>query len=114
FNPLVIEKSDALRDNGYMIDFFSSGLYVSERMGIIDELRRKDHQSTIIRQFSEKNKKSLSLNISGFRNALKGRLFHFLRTDLVEGLYNRVKEKVEGRFSTSSSSVSQDQDGVHV
>ncbi len=114
FNPLVIEKSDALRDNGYMIDFFSSGLYVSERMGIIDELRRKDHQSTIIRQFSEKNKKSLSLNISGFRNALKGRLFNFLRTDLVEVLYNRVKEKVEVRFSTSISSVSQDQDGVHV
>lgn len=58
FAPVVIEKSNTLRDNGYMIDFFSSGVHVSEQMGIVQALRKKDHGSSIIKQFNEKTRKA--------------------------------------------------------
>lgn len=114
FTPVVIEKSNALRDNGYLIDFFSSGIHVSEQMGIIQTLQEKDHGSNIIKQFNEKNEKSLSLDISGLRETLKGRFFNFLRTDLVDILYQKIKDRVEVRFSTSVREISQDAHSVKV
>ena len=43
-DPLVVERSPALRDEGYMIDFFGSGYDVSERMGILANLERIHYQ----------------------------------------------------------------------
>jgi 2-polyprenyl-6-methoxyphenol hydroxylase-like FAD-dependent oxidoreductase len=114
FQPIVIEKSESLRDGGYMIDFFSSGISVAEKMEIIDQLKEKDHRSNIIIQQNEKGKKQFILNMSGFRSSVKGKLFNFLRTDLADVLYAKVKENVEIRFSTSIKNVAQDTDRVTV
>jgi 2-polyprenyl-6-methoxyphenol hydroxylase-like FAD-dependent oxidoreductase len=114
FDPVIIEKASSLRDGGYMIDFFSSGISVSEKMGIIDQLKEKDHHSDIIIQKNEKGKKQYILNISGFREAVKGKLFNFLRTDLVEVLYEKLKGRVEIRFSTSIQTIVQNAEKVTV
>ncbi len=114
FDPVVIEKASSLRDGGYMIDFFSSGISVSEKMGIIDQLKEKDHHSNIIIQQDEKGRKQFILNMSGFRESVKGKLFNFLRTDLVDVLYEKIKNSVEIRFSTSIQSIIQDADKVTV
>lgn len=114
FMPIVIEKSDSLRDGGYMIDFFSSGISVSEKMDIIDELKKRDHGSNIVKQYDEKGKKTLSLNMAGFRAAVSGRLFNFLRTDLADVLYEKVKDQVEIRFSTSIKNITQDERNAKV
>lgn len=114
FTPVIIEKSASLRDGGYMIDFFSSGISVAEKMGIIDQLKEKDHHSNIIIQQNEKGEKQFILNMAGFRNSVKGKLFNFLRTDLVDVLYEKVKDQVEIRFSTSIQSIIQDEEKVTV
>jgi hypothetical protein len=38
FNPTIIEKRSDLSDEGYMIDFYSSGFDVAEKMGLLDQL----------------------------------------------------------------------------
>ena len=114
FQPIIIEKSASLRDGGYMIDFFSSGISVSEKMGIIDQLKEKNHHSNIIIQQNENGKKQFILNMSGFRESVKGKLFNFLRTDLVDVLYKKVKDNVEIRFSTSIQNIVQDADKVTI
>jgi len=106
--PIIIEKADALRDGGYMIDFFSSGISVAEKMGIIDELKAKNHGSIIITQQNEKGEKQFALDMSGFRASVKGKFFNFLRTDLADVLYEKIKDNVEIRFSTSIESIRQD------
>lgn len=114
FNPVIIEKAASLRDGGYMIDFFSSGISVAEKMGIIDQLKEKDHHSNIIFQQNEKGEKQFTLNMSGFRKSVKGKLFNFLRTDLVDVLYRKIKGNVAIRFSTSIQNITQDSDKVMV
>jgi len=114
FEPIVIEKADSLRNNGYMIDFFSSGVYVAEQMGLLSELQRRDHHSNRIQQFTEKGKKSLSLDISTLRNLTKGKLFNFLRTDLVDILYQKIKDLVNIRFNQSITEITQTEREVKV
>ena len=108
YQPIIIEKAASLRHGGYMIDFFSSGISVAEKMGIIDQLKAKNHGSNIIIQQNEKGVKQFILNMSGFRASVKGKLFNFLRTDLSDVLYEKIKDNVEVRFSTSIESITQD------
>lgn len=114
FEPVVVEKSNSLRDGGYMIDFFSSGVHVIEQMGLLDILKKRDHGSSIIKQYTNKGKESLTLDISAFRNLQKGKLFNFLRTDLVDVLHQKVRGKVEIRYSRSIVKVEEDSEGVLV
>jgi len=114
YQPVIAEKAPSLRDGGYMIDFFSSGISVAEKMGIIDQLKEKDHGSNIIMQYSEKGIKQFILNMSGFRASVKGRLFNFLRTDLADVLYEKIKDDVEVRFLTSIETVTQNDRQVAV
>lgn len=114
FEPVVIERASSLRNGGYMIDFFSSGVHVIEQMGLLDLLKKRDHGSSIVRQYNDKGKKSMTLDISAFRNAQKGKLFNFLRTDLVDILYQAVKGKIELRYNTSIAAVEEQTNGVLV
>ncbi|MFZ0454833.1 MAG: FAD-dependent monooxygenase [Ignavibacteriaceae bacterium] len=114
YQPIIIEKSDSLRDGGYMIDFFSSGIFVAEKMGIIEQLKAKNHGSNIIIQKNEKGQKQFVLNMSGFRASVKGKLFNFLRTDLADVLYEKIKDNVEIRFTTSIEKITQNENGVTV
>jgi len=114
FTPIIIEKADSLRDNGYMIDFFSSGISVAEEMGIIPDLEAKSLPFNYLNQSKEKGKKSLTLNMSGFRKTLAGKLFNFTRTDLVATLYEKIKNDVEIRFSYSIQHIEQSKSGVKV
>lgn len=114
FEPVVVEKANSLRDGGYMIDFFSSGVYVIEQMGLLEILKERDHGSSIVKQYTDKGKKSMTLNISAFRDLQKGKLFNFLRTDLVDILYQKVKDNIEIRYSTSIVRVEEEDTAVVV
>ena len=112
--PVIVEKAASLRDGGYMIDFFSSGITVAEKMGIIDELKARNHASNIIIQQNKKGIRQFVLNMSGFRAAVNGKLFNFLRTDLADVLYEKIKDSVELRFSTSIKSIAQSENEVAI
>ena len=112
--PVIVEKASSLRDGGYMIDFFSSGISVAEKMGIIDQLKAKNHNSNIIIQQNEKGIQQFILDMSGFRASVQGKLFNFLRTDLSDVLYEQIKDDVELRFSTSITSIPQNEKEVVV
>ena len=112
YQPIIIEKAASLRDGGYMIDFFSSGISVAEKIGIMDQLKAKSQDSNIIIQQNEKGIKQFVLDMSGFRASVKGKLLNFLRTDLSDVLYDKIKDEVEIRFCTSIKSIAQSEKEV--
>lgn len=114
FNPVIVEKANSLRDGGYMIDFFSSGVHVIEQMGLLERLKERDHGSSIVKQYTDKGKNNMTLDISAFRDLQKGKLFNFLRTDLVDVLYQEVKDNIELRYSTSIVEVEEEETGILV
>ena len=44
FSPTIIEKRPNLDQRGYMIDFYSSGFDVAEKMNLLDVLQAKSSQ----------------------------------------------------------------------
>lgn len=118
FEPTIIERASTLRDGGYMIDFFASGIFVAKEMGINDELAKRNHNTLFMRQFNAKGKETLGLNVASLKDHLEskgeGGFYNFLRTDLVDALYQHIKPSVPVRFSTSIKSVTETNTAVEV
>ena len=113
--PIVIEHSPGLRRDGYGLDFFGVGYDVAERMGIIDELSRKqiflDRDGAIAFVDSDGSVKA-KLKVDSVRKVLGGRYLGQMHANLEEVLYDAVKDNVEVRFGRSITSVTQDSKSV--
>jgi 2-polyprenyl-6-methoxyphenol hydroxylase-like FAD-dependent oxidoreductase len=111
--PLLIERSPALRGEGYMIDFFGAGYAVAEKMGMLPQLEAIHYQIPSLRFLDETGGQHVSLNYTRLRKLLNGRHFNFMRGDLERVLYERIKDQVEVRFGCSIESFEQDEQQVH-
>jgi 2-polyprenyl-6-methoxyphenol hydroxylase-like FAD-dependent oxidoreductase len=116
WDPLVIERSPALRTEGYMMDFFGTGWDVAERMGLVDDIRGTrypiDHWAYVDRNGSPVFP---SVPIDRMRRALGGKYTPILRSDLERILYDRaVASGVAVRFGTTIGSLLENGPGVHV
>jgi 2-polyprenyl-6-methoxyphenol hydroxylase-like FAD-dependent oxidoreductase len=113
--PLVIERSTSLRDEGYMIDFIGSGYAVSEKMDILPDLERIHYQIPRLDFVDAAGNERFTLSYAALReNLFNGRHFNFMRGDLKWLLYSKIEDRVEVRFGTSVDSFEQDKSQVQV
>ena len=111
--PLVVERSPHLRDEGYMIDFIGAGYDASESMGILPSLEGIHYQIPRLAFLDRAGKEKFSIGYAALRkNLFGGRHFNFMRGDLERLLYSRIKGRVQMRFGTEVESI--EQDGLQV
>jgi 2-polyprenyl-6-methoxyphenol hydroxylase-like FAD-dependent oxidoreductase len=116
FSPTVIEKRPNLDQRGYMIDFYSSGFDVAEKMNLLDALQTKSSQYPITKlTFVDRHgKPRATLDVEQFRNLLHHRYFPLMRGDLETAIYESVKDRVPVRFGMSIDRLENLPDGVAV
>lgn len=114
YQPVVIEQAPSLRHNGYMMDFFSSGIHVAREMGILEVLKSFDYKIGTIRQHDRHGEEDFELNINVFKQAVKGGLLNIMRTDLVDVLYHQARSVADIRFNTSIRAMVSHHDRVTV
>jgi 2-polyprenyl-6-methoxyphenol hydroxylase-like FAD-dependent oxidoreductase len=113
--PLIVEKSAHLREEGYMIDFFGPGYDASEKMGLLPEIEGIHYQIPRLAFLGPAGKERFSLSYATLRkNLFGGRHFNFMRGDLERLLYSRIEDRVEVRLGTSVDSFEQDGSKVRV
>lgn len=106
----VVEKAPALRTGGQAVDFKgATHLTVLERMGILDEVRRRQtggaDQTVVDAQ---------GRPITVIPGAFTGGDVEIRRGDLAELMYRRTKDSCEYVFGDSITSLTDTGDGVHV
>jgi len=103
--PIVLERSPRLRDEGYMIDFFGPGYDAAERLGLISELERIHYPIARLAYLDEDGREGFSLTYPALRHRLfDDRHFNFMRGALERVLHDRVAGTVDIRFGTTISS----------
>lgn len=110
----VVEKCAASRPRGYMLDFFGAGYDVAERLGILPDLAAAHRAIEGLSFLDSRGREKFSLPYPAMRKIFYGRHFNFLRGDLENILYSKVKDRAQFRFSTTVTSISQDSSGVAV
>jgi 2-polyprenyl-6-methoxyphenol hydroxylase-like FAD-dependent oxidoreductase len=91
YEPLVIERNKALRTEGYMMDFFSSGFDVAERMGLADALSAIHYPIDALQFVDSDGKVYASVPIARISQALGGKYVYLRRSDLERILYDRAQ-----------------------
>jgi 2-polyprenyl-6-methoxyphenol hydroxylase-like FAD-dependent oxidoreductase len=106
----VVEKAPALRTGGQAVDFKgATHLAVLERMGILDEVRRRQtggHDQTLVDGRGRK--------ITVIPGAFTGGDLEIRRGDFAEILYQRTKDSCEYLFGDTVTSLTETAGGVHV
>ena len=113
FNPTVVERALVLRDGGYKIDVRGTAVKVSERMGIMSEVRRA---STEMRgaSFVDSAGKRLATMDADLFGGREGDDVEIMRGDLACILYEATRDDVEYIFDGSIAGISQDEHGAEV
>lgn len=90
----LVESARALREGGYVVDFWGAGFDVAERMGIVPELRRRGYVFTEARVVDRAGRRVASLRPAAIMRSGE-RYVSIRRSDLARVIYDALAGEVE-------------------
>ncbi len=105
FVPTLVERAQAFRTGGYMIDFWGVGYDVAERMGLRPALDRVGYRIRELKVVDAKGRQTVGLDVSRFQSATHGRFVSLLRGDLAGEIYSLIAPEVETIFGDGVAAV---------
>jgi 2-polyprenyl-6-methoxyphenol hydroxylase-like FAD-dependent oxidoreductase len=109
FEPTVVERAPVLRPGGYAVDFRGASVRVLDRMGLLEEVRRRQTRIGAITIVDRENRKVASMP-DGFTS---GEL-EILRGDLAGVFHEATRGTTEYIFGDSIDTMEQSDNGVEV
>ena len=114
FEPVLVERAPHFREGGYVIDFWSLGFDITERMQLIPTLRERGYVMDHLRYVNDDGSTRTELGATAIRRALGNRFLSILRGDLARSIYELVEGKVEAIYGDSVRALHEDASGVEV
>ncbi|MEV5536535.1 FAD-dependent monooxygenase [Saccharopolyspora shandongensis] len=110
FRPTIVERAPALREGGQAVDFRGTAhLTVLRRMGILDEVRRRQTERTKMVVIDAAGRPRVALPAE-----FAGGEVEILRGDLAALLYDLTRDDTEYVFGDWITSLTETADGVRV
>jgi 2-polyprenyl-6-methoxyphenol hydroxylase-like FAD-dependent oxidoreductase len=111
---VVLEQAQAIRRDGYAIDFLGTGYAVAERMGIIDRLAAHQIPFSEVLYVNKEGKPVARMDVALMRSLTRGKYLGLMHATLEEVLYDALAGQVEVRFGRSLTHLVDGADGVTV
>ena len=112
--PTLVERAPALREGGYIIDFWGAAYDIAEQMGVLPELLRAGYRVREVRIVDERGHRKGGFDAALFREAAFGRYTTIARGDLGAILFRAIDTRVETLFGDSITGLEDGVDGVLV
>jgi 2-polyprenyl-6-methoxyphenol hydroxylase-like FAD-dependent oxidoreductase len=107
WEPLIIERDPAMRQEGYIIDVFGTGWDVAERIGIMDALKQVNYSLDNLAYFDKAGRPLVSVEMDNIKRAFKNKFLPLRRSDLERALFEKAQSEGLGvRFGTQIRSMS--------
>jgi 2-polyprenyl-6-methoxyphenol hydroxylase-like FAD-dependent oxidoreductase len=113
-SSVVIEQANAIRRDGYAIDFFGTGYDVAERMSLIDQLRSRQIPFEALVYVNKDGKTIARLDMALIRKLTEGKYMGLMHETLEEVLYEVLEGSVEVRFGRWIERIDAGPDAVEV
>jgi 2-polyprenyl-6-methoxyphenol hydroxylase-like FAD-dependent oxidoreductase len=113
-SPTLVERAPALRQGGYMIDFWGSGFDVADRMGLLPAIRREGYRIEELRMIDGSGRRIGVLDTGLFRSMLADRFVSIERGALARLVFDTVKDDVETLFGDTVVAIERAGAGVGV
>lgn len=112
FQPVLIEHAPALREDGYVIDFWGLGYDIAERMGLIPAIKAQGYNVQELRFVNDRGRRVGGFDVDVFRALTDGRYVSLARSDLARLIYDRIADRCETIFGDRVAHLEQFPDGV--
>jgi 2-polyprenyl-6-methoxyphenol hydroxylase-like FAD-dependent oxidoreductase len=109
--PVLFEKANSLRSDGFVVDFWGLGYNVAERMGIIDELRAKATEMERLSFVDRDGKEIAHLDTGKVREQWDGRFITVPRGVICQEIFNACGN-VRAEFGVHIVGITEKPDGV--
>jgi 2-polyprenyl-6-methoxyphenol hydroxylase-like FAD-dependent oxidoreductase len=101
WEPLIIERDAALRQEGYIVDVFGIGWDMADRVGILDALLEVKYPLDYLAYVGETGRPFVSTGMDRIKRAFHGKYLPLRRTDLETALFEKARSEGLGvRFAT--------------
>jgi 2-polyprenyl-6-methoxyphenol hydroxylase-like FAD-dependent oxidoreductase len=110
----LLEQAPTPRTQGYMIDFFGPGYDAAELMYVLPQLAEVGYRVGELRYHDDTGRARVRLSYRRIAEALDGRLFSIMRSDVDAVLRAALPTDVRQLFGTSVQAVTDHGDGVEV
>jgi len=111
---LLIEQAPELRRGGYIIDFWSHGYDLAEKMGLLPEIFAAGYQVEEVRYVDSHGRKCGGFPVADLAVFTKGRFTSLRRSDLSAFIYRAVEDRIETLFGDSIATIREDEHGLEV
>jgi len=111
--PILFEKAPALRNGGYIIDFWGTGYDIADKMGIISQMKEDAYMMKRVRTVTSGGYTTSSLNVRNFQEMTNNRYMSIARSDLSKHIFQACKN-IETRFGTSVTGFDDQDDKISV
>lgn len=112
--PTLVERAPALREGGYLLDFWGTGFDVADRMGIVPRLMEVGYRVRELREVSDSGRKISSLDPRQLIDRIGGRYVSLARSDLAAAIYDALGGEVETLFGETVEALDDDGERVRV
>ena len=99
FEPVLFERSTALRDGGYVIDFWGVGYGIAEKMGILPALEKHSYHVKTLRMVNDKGETLAETNTQKLTAIAGEPMMSISRSALAAEIF-RACDDVETHFGT--------------
>lgn len=110
----IVERADAARTGGYIIDFWGKGYDLAERMGLLPRLLEAGYRVQEVRLVDAAGGRVTGISGKAFFAVTKGRFTSLPRGELSRVLVEAVEARADLRFGDSVAGIAQDAGGVDV
>lgn len=114
FEPTLLERAPALRDGGYVIDFWGLGYDIAERMGLLAEINRNGYRVREMRIVDDDGRRLAGFGTRVFAELTNGRYVTIQRSCLSGLLFKRIEGGVESIFGDEIVAIEEQPDCVRI
>ncbi|QAU46277.1 FAD-binding domain [Bradyrhizobium guangzhouense] len=114
YAPTLVERAPALRQGGYVIDFWGLGYDIAERMGLLPAIERAGYHVREMRIVDDDGRRVAGFGTRVFDELTGGRFITLARSDLSRLLYDAIGGSVEVVFDDEIVALEERPDHVAV
>ncbi|HET6733201.1 FAD-dependent monooxygenase [Mycobacterium sp.] len=112
YRVTIVELAEGIRPGGQTVDLRGAGADVVERMGLMEQMKRRSLFQRGIRYVRSDGSRRAEMPVDAFNGNGPVSKLEILRGDLVDVLYQATKDTADYRFNTRIESLAQDDAGV--
>jgi 2-polyprenyl-6-methoxyphenol hydroxylase-like FAD-dependent oxidoreductase len=114
FAPTLIERAPALREGGYVIDFWGKAYDLIEEAGLLPQVLHAGYQMRELRLVDRVGRRAASFQLDVLRDALGERFTSLPRSALSAVLFHSIAARIETSFANSVVGLEPARGGVRV